>query len=122
MKGTVAAIENCVEVPSSLGAEILGVTEEWGAEPTPPSLPQAPQVSQLLESSMLSITVAPFPVVGVGVGAGEEVEPAVWERGPAGPPPQDIRVKIARIKVAPKTSLAWGGKDRDRCKGTSGET
>lgn len=120
MNGTVAAIENCVDVPSSLGAEISGVTEEWGAEPPPPSLPHPPHVSQLLESSILSITVAPFPVLGVGVGAGDDVEPAVCERELVGPPPHDMRVKVERIKVVQKTSLPLGSKGWDRCKGTSG--
>ncbi len=120
MKGTVAAIENCVDVPSSLGVAMSGVTEEWGVEPTPPSLPQAPQVSQLLESSILSITVAPFPVLGVGVGAGDDVEPAICERG-AVEPPHDIRVKSGRTKATHKTSLAVGGRGFDCCKGASGK-
>ncbi len=115
-------MENCVDVPSSLGVARSGVTEELGVEPTPPSLPQAPHVSQLLESSILSITVAPFPVGGVGVGVGDEIEPAVCERELVGPPPQDMRVKMARTRVVDRTSLALGGRDFDGCKGASGES
>jgi hypothetical protein len=70
LKGTVAAIANCVEVPSSLGEAIPGVKEKFAIAPVPPVFPQAPQVSQLGESSTLLRTVV-FVGVPDGVGEGE---------------------------------------------------
>ena len=58
MKGTVAAMANWVEEPSSLGDTIPFVAVYLATEPVPPSLPQAPQVNHGL-SSMLSMTMVP---------------------------------------------------------------
>jgi len=80
VKGTVAAMANWVEEPSSLGDTIPVVAEWLATGPVPPALPQAPQVSHGL-SSMLSITMVPeggvLPPEGLagGGGGGEE---AVW--------------------------------------------
>jgi len=108
----VAAIENCVAEPSSLGLGRLGVTEYWAIPPVPPALPQAPQVSQCVESSMLSITVGP-PGLGVGVGTGVGVGVGTGVPGPedgglpcalmvagvALPPPQAVSVKVISSKA-----------------------
>jgi hypothetical protein len=54
----------------------------------------------------LSITVPPFPGEGVGEGVGDGVGEGtengllVFETAAVGPPPHDIRDKVARIKVA----------------------
>lgn len=90
-------------------------------DPVPPSLPHEPQVSQLLESSTLSITVPPFPGgvgdgVGAGVGEGAENGVLAFDIPAVGPPPHDIRVKVVRIKAAWSKTLG-GGKYRERCKG-----
>ena len=63
---------NWVERPSSLGEPIPGVKEYVATAPVAPVLPHAPQVSQLVESSTLSITVL-FGVLGVGDGEGAGV-------------------------------------------------
>ena len=63
----------------------------------PPSLPHAPQVSQLFESSTLSITVAPLPGAGVGVGAAVGV--VVCESEAVEPPPHDITDTIVMIEA-----------------------
>ena len=73
MKGTVAAMANWVEEPSSLGDTIPVVAEYVATEPVPPALPQAPHVRHGL-SSMLSITMAPeggvLPPEELGGGGG----------------------------------------------------
>jgi hypothetical protein len=60
-------MEKLVERPLSLGVAIPGVNANVATGPVPPLLPQAPQLSQLVESCTLSITVL-AGVVGVGVG------------------------------------------------------
>jgi len=65
---------NCVAEPSSLGAEMPSVSEYAAVGPTPPLLPQLPQVNHG-DSSTRLITVA-VPV-GVGVGEGEGIVPGV---------------------------------------------
>lgn len=74
MYGTVAAILNCVDEPSSLGVAMPSVSEYAAVAPVAPVLPQLPQVSQG-DSSTRSITVA--LLVGVGVGEGEGTVPGV---------------------------------------------
>ena len=63
---------NCVDEPSSLGVLMPSVSEYAAVAPTPPLLPQAPQVSQG-DSSTRLITVAVLVGVGVGEGAGPGV-------------------------------------------------
>jgi hypothetical protein len=63
---------NCVDEPSSLGVLMPSVSEYAAVAPTPPLLPQAPQVSQG-DSSTRLITVA----LPVGVGVGEGTVPGV---------------------------------------------
>ena len=101
MKATVAAMENCVELPSSLGAAMPGVNEKPATGPVPPLLPQAPQVNQFGESSILLSTVALPDDVGVGegeapgtgVGVGEAPATGVPDALEAVLPPQPIMMK-----------------------------
>src|SRR5437763_16608150 len=80
--GTVAAIENWVERPSSLGDARPTLMECGAMVPVAPSLPQAPQVSQSGVSSTLSMivepagAVPPLPVVPLGGAAAACV---LWE-------------------------------------------
>jgi hypothetical protein len=68
---------------------------------------------------MLSITVPPFPGdgvgdgIGVGVGEGSENGVLAFETAVVGPPPHDIRAKVARTKAAWSKPLAGS----ERCKG-----
>jgi hypothetical protein len=96
----------------------------------PPLLPHAPQVSQLFESSILSITVGP-PVVGVGegegvgVGVGDGVGPGVeggwvlWALTVTGAmlPPQEVSVKVTRTKSAQIKTACKTDADRKCFKG-----
>lgn len=93
---------NCVDEPSSLGAAMPSVSEYAAVAPTPPLLPQAPQVSHG-DSSTRLITVAllvgvgvgegegPVPGVGVGVGLDDDTELAEVEEDPV--PPQDVSIR-----------------------------
>jgi len=110
--------------------------------PVPPALPHAPQVSQLVESSMLSITLrtpgggggvgegaGPGVGVGVGDGVGTGVDPGPEDGGfPCAltvtgamllPPPQAVSVKVARIKAVWIKTVWKSEGDRQRFKETS---
>ena len=76
---------NCVERPSSLGEAMPGVMEKLAIAPVPPVFPQAPQVSQLGESSTLLRTVA-FEGLPEGVGEGEAEGFGVGEAPATGEP------------------------------------
>jgi hypothetical protein len=60
-------MEKLVARPLSLGVAMPGANANVATGPVPPLLPQAPHVSQLVESCTLSITVL-AGVEGVGVG------------------------------------------------------
>jgi len=87
-------MEKLVARPLSLGVAMPGVNANVATGPVPPPLPQAPHVSQLVESCTLSITVfADVEGVGVGDVAGDGLAPGAPAEAtielPA-PPPQPI--------------------------------
>jgi hypothetical protein len=102
VNGTVAAILNCVDEPSSLGVAMPSVSEYAAVAPVAPVLPQLPQVNQGDSSTRLS-TVAllvgvgvgegegTVPGVGVGDGLDDEAELAEVEEEPL--PPQDVSIR-----------------------------
>jgi hypothetical protein len=102
-------MEKLVERPLSLGVAIPGVNANVATGPVPPLLPQAPQVSQLVESCTLSITVLAGvegvgvgEAAGVGVGAGFDV-PLPFEATtefPALPPQPMISVVSNAIETS----------------------
>src|SRR5215831_11163879 len=114
-------MENCVDVPSSLGLAMPGVNDCFAVGPVAFVLPQLPQVSHVRVSSTLSRTVV--PAVGAGAGAGtppgEGLDEAVGVGAlvfELGLPPQEVMVtaktrvrnKLAKNRI--RNTSAPGGK------------
>src|SRR5215471_5478320 len=117
-------MENCVDVPSSLGLVMPGVNDCFAVGPLAFVLPQLPQVNQVRVSSTLSRTVVPAGGGDPGDGAvpGAELDEAfgvgalVFE---AGLPPQEVMVtaktrvrsEVAKNRIrntsAPGEKLVW---------------
>ena len=96
-------MENCVDVPSSLGEATPGVNDCCAVGPLAPVLPQLPQVSQVRVSSTLSRTVVPAVGAGAGAGAepGAELDEGLDELADVGVlalglPPQEVMVNVKK--------------------------
>ena len=115
-------MENCVDVPSSLGVAMPGVNDCPAVGPLAPVLPQLPQVSQVRVSSTLSRTVVPLGGAGVGVGAAPgaglgEGPDELADVGVLAPalPPQEVMVNVKK-RVRTETAKNRIRKNRSRGK------